>query len=146
MVCFPIFYTLCAIQCRGQTDRQCRSADPGSVWCFTSLQFIFFFFFFYTHVHEGIHCQKAVDWSNDRMQHRFVSLTIKIKDSNSKLEHPCAHVHVDSCKSAHSDSRADAEGHLPLISVCTLLSGNSPRKVRCYIPKLKYSLLICIFI
>ncbi len=49
MVCFPIFYTLCAIQCRGQTE-----TDGAGV--LTQVQFgvslhsnSFFFFFLNTH-------------------------------------------------------------------------------------------------
>ncbi len=44
-------------------------------------------------MHEGIHCQKAVNWSDDQMQHRFVSLTIKIKDKPQSWNIP-AHMFV----------------------------------------------------
>ena len=60
---------------------ECRSADPGSVWCskwcYTSFRFISLHMYMIE-----IHCQKAVYWSSDHRQHQCVQLTTRIKVKN----------------------------------------------------------------
>lgn len=85
--------TLCAKQCR--RHRQYRSADPGPDWCFQR-------HFISSHAcMKEFHCQKAVSWSTDRVQHQFVSLTT---EKNLHSRHTHGELQVSVCTVTLEDS------------------------------------------
>lgn len=104
MVCFPIIYTLCAMQRRGQDrwgknrqrhtaeTRRCRSADPGSVQCLYSKC--------------GFWCNRMCMCMKEYVVRNLWTGLVTIcstnlfhwpkKEKTSNLEHHCKHGHVDS--------------------------------------------------